>query len=91
MLNPIRLGRKGQQIEKLNHTIRARQEDEQSADNEDAQCENCERPVCIDRLPEGLGDRERHASDQILEVGNHEQDGTLVRIVRGIKGEFIRI
>lgn len=69
----------------------ARQEDEKHVDDEQHKDADRKQPVGVDRLAEGLGDRESHAGDEILEVSDHVEHSALVRVVWAVERERLGI
>ena len=69
----------------------ARQEDEKHVDDEKHNDADRKQPVGVDRLAEGLGDRESHAGNEILEVSDHVEHSALVRVVRAVEGERLGV
>ena len=67
------------------------QEDEKHVGDEQHNDADRKQPVGVDRLAEGLGDRESHAGDEILEVSDHVEHSALVRVVRAVEGKRLGV
>lgn len=67
------------------------QEDAESVEDEEEDDADEERNVRPNGLSEGLGDAKRHARDEVLEVGDHEQDGLLVARIRRVPLQVRRV